>query len=168
MQATEQQQLLRSMEVSTVMWTDLPAFVVMCIGGPILALVNYCALVIAGTYGLSIPIAVGNLRAKFVEQVSFDVSEAFWEHNFNGCQGISCGIQGYPPFILVYRSLGFMLAIFFSITFTLHFLHPATSPKNIAPNVSNAVSNSVMAVLAMEGFFGYILYTSLDFKLFLK
>ena len=165
MQATEQAQLLRSLRVSSALWTGIPSIFSMCCGGPLLALINYFTLVSAGVEGLALSVPGEEARAKFKGAIRDDAFQAFWEHNFNGCQFVECGFSGYPPFILFYRSLGFMLAIFCSIQVSLHVLLPSTSPSHIAPRLSFASSAAVLSIFVLEFAYGLALYSSVDMDL---
>lgn len=91
------------------------------------------------------------------------IIEGFWDHNFNGGYRIDTnGLATYPPFIMLYRTIGFMIVVVAAAEFTTRKLSPSLSAKDVSFAIALSVVLSYIAVFIAEFLFSKIMIASIN------
>lgn len=148
MQATNQNRLLVNLGVSPRQWSLYPTMVAALIAAPILTMLGTAIALYAG----SIVVTWYNLGT----------SEAYWTDVYEATFIPEHGIwQTYPPYVLIYRSMAFML-ITIALAETCGRFDPLLQPRSVPTVITSAVVLSGLCIIFADWGFSQVLLKYAD------
>eukprot|EP00040_Diaphanoeca_grandis_P025144 m.138934 g.138934 ORF g.138934 m.138934 type:complete len:508 (-) comp30025_c0_seq3:144-1667(-) len=143
MQATNQNRLLRSLGVSPRSWSFLPSCIAAIIAAPILTLIATVVALGAGS------VVVQWYELSTVEDYWADVYDA----TFDDKQVVW---QTYPPYVLLYRSITFMIIIV-AVAETCGRWYALLQPRSVPAVITSAVVISGLLIIFADWGFSQVL-----------
>jgi len=148
MQATNQNRLLINLGVSPRQWSLYPTIVAALIAAPILTAVGTMVALYAGSIVVTwYNLGTGDAYWKDVTEAVFIPEHAVW--------------QTYPPYVLIYRSMAFMLIII-ALAETCGRWDPLLQPRSVPNVITSAVVLSGLCIIFADWGFSQVLLQYAD------